>query len=36
LLRAPPALPVWDAIASGPVIAPAPVPCLGSGTRRFD
>ncbi|CAD6221129.1 unnamed protein product [Miscanthus lutarioriparius] len=33
---APPALPVWDAMAPGPAIAPAPAPGPGSGTHRFD
>ncbi|KAG0535751.1 hypothetical protein BDA96_03G005900, partial [Sorghum bicolor] len=35
-LGAPPALPVWDAMAPGPSIAPAPAPGPGTGTHRFD
>ncbi|CAN6203073.1 unnamed protein product [Urochloa humidicola] len=35
-LGAPPALPVWDAMAPGPSIAPAPAPGPGSGKHHFD
>ncbi|CAN6213162.1 unnamed protein product [Urochloa humidicola] len=35
-LGAPPALPVWDAMAPGPSIAPAPAPGPGSAKHHFD
>jgi len=35
-LGAPPALPVWDAMAPGPSLAPAPAPGPGSGKHHFD